>query len=124
MTRNRIHVCQLQALTDALTPILQAIRQTEYYTNPRFHASFAWALLDRHASGASSGAELGDMNCTPPSAALEADFPTIPHLPHDLVSILNAHHSVKLSSPKTGTFDVKEVTIKIGKEVYTWHLSG
>jgi hypothetical protein len=74
-------------------------------------------------SETSSGAEHGDTNCNPPSAALGADFPTIPHLPHDLVSILNTRHSVKLSS-KTGTFDIKEVTVKIGKEVYTWHLSG
>jgi len=59
-----------------------------------------------------------------PSPALQADFPTIAHLPHDLVSILNARHRVELSSPKTCTFDVKEVTVKIGKEVYTWSLSG
>jgi hypothetical protein len=121
-----------------LTPTLQAIRQKEFYSNPRFHASFAWALLDRHASKASSREDFGDEKSTSsestrtpsPGARLspepvpEADFPTISQLPPDLVSTLNARHSAKLSSSKTGTFDVNEITVKIGKEICTWRLSG
>lgn len=122
---------ELRALSDALTPTLQSIRQKEFYTNPRFHASFAWALLDRHASKASSeeGNEPENIRISSPASLSpepvpEADFPTISHLPHDLISTINDRHRAKLSAPKTGTFDVSEVTVKIGKEVCTWCLSG
>ncbi|ETW82096.1 hypothetical protein HETIRDRAFT_122905 [Heterobasidion irregulare TC 32-1] len=37
---------ELRALSDALSPLLRALRQKEYYDAPRFHASIAWALLD------------------------------------------------------------------------------
>jgi hypothetical protein len=35
---------QLAALAQALTPALHAIRQKEFYADPRFHSSIAWAL--------------------------------------------------------------------------------
>jgi U6 snRNA phosphodiesterase len=128
----------LQALSDSLTPTLQAIRQKEFYTNPRFHASFAWALLVKHPYMENPQEENGDVKFTSsesmrstspiaslsPEPVLEADFPTISHLPRDLVSTLNDRHSAKLSSLKTGTFDVNEISVKIGKEVSTWRLSG
>jgi len=118
-----------------LTPTLQAIRQKEFYTNPRFHASIGWALLDRQAHNASPQGEtqiaLSKSTPTPSTEASlssgplsRADFPIIPHLPYDLVSMLNDRHSAKLSSPKTGTFDVNEISVKIGKEICTWRLSG
>ncbi|KAJ7644305.1 hypothetical protein FB45DRAFT_1021081 [Roridomyces roridus] len=37
---------EFKCLADMLTPTLHAIRQQEFYSTPRFHASIAWALLD------------------------------------------------------------------------------
>lgn len=38
------------AMAAALAPILKTLRQKTFYADPRFHASFAWALLDQHQS--------------------------------------------------------------------------
>jgi hypothetical protein len=46
---------QLRAFSEALTPTLHSFRQKEFYTDPRFHASIAWALLDAKSDAASSG---------------------------------------------------------------------
>jgi len=47
---------ELRALSDALTPTLRLFRQKEFYADPRFHASIAWALLDaRTVDSSSSG---------------------------------------------------------------------
>jgi hypothetical protein len=131
-------IFQLRALSDSLTPTLQAIRQREFYTDPRFHASIAWALLDRGASKANSREQIGDMTVSSsestrapspgaswsPESGHEKDFPTIFHLPHDLVPTLNDRHSAALSSRTTSAFDVNALTMKIGKDVWTWRLSG
>ncbi|KAF8517395.1 hypothetical protein BU17DRAFT_91842 [Hysterangium stoloniferum] len=37
---------QLRQMTESITPTLRSLYQKEYYTEPRFHASIAWALLD------------------------------------------------------------------------------
>jgi U6 snRNA phosphodiesterase len=43
------------SLSDGIKPALHAILQREYYEKPRFHASIAWALLDKaNAEGAES----------------------------------------------------------------------
>jgi hypothetical protein len=114
-------------MSNALTPTLQAIRQKEFYSNPRFHASIAWALLDRPSS--TSKPEFVHDAPRPtspeghPEQVTEAEFPTIPHFPKELIPTLNNRHGIQLSSAKTGTFDVNEITVKIGKEVCTWKLS-
>jgi U6 snRNA phosphodiesterase len=48
---------QLRALSEALTPTLHSFRQKEFYTDPRFHASIAWALLDVKSNAVPSGAK-------------------------------------------------------------------
>ncbi|KIY68141.1 hypothetical protein CYLTODRAFT_421902 [Cylindrobasidium torrendii FP15055 ss-10] len=90
----------LARLATGLRPVLQQLRQKEYYDAPRFHASFGWALL----LGA-SGAE------------------TIDGLPFDLVSILAAQFQQKLVA-KQHTFEVDSVSVKIGKETTKWPLLG
>lgn len=97
---------QLRALADALTPTLAALRQQEYYTEPRFHASVGWALL-------------GSPN---PVDSPSKDFPTIPHFPVDLLNTLNDSFTTRLASKSTGTFDAIDVRVKIGKEVHKWTL--
>ena len=48
---------QLRALSDALTPTLHSFRQKEFYIDPRFHASIAWALLDTKPINLPSGSK-------------------------------------------------------------------
>ncbi|KAF7982875.1 hypothetical protein HWV62_25110 [Athelia sp. TMB] len=129
---------EFQALIEALTPALRAIRQREFYSDPRFHASIGWALLD---SCASSGVYLPS---DPPSAIRTSTpvnspseqpsvvspiptsptFPTIPHFPPTLVSSLVTKHSRQLTRPLVGAFEVGEVKVKIGREEYGWKMKG
>jgi len=129
---------ELRAISDALTPTLQAVRQKEFYSDPRFHASIAWALLDGVSSCQNPSLAIADVNSTLAEAnptvlhavsdslepAVEPEFPTIPHLPKDLISSLKDQYGAKLSSTKTGIYDVDAITVKIGKEINTWRLSG
>lgn len=141
---------QMSTLADSLTPALQAIRQQIYYVKPRFHASIGWALL--HAAGqrraaASASNELhSDSICTPSkNLPLEEQlerrdtlsltfsshttskstdvFPTIEGLPVDEVQRLNDRYGSQLSAPKLA-FDVQSITLKIGKDVFSWKLIG
>jgi len=126
-------------------PTLRLFRQQEYYDRPRFHASFAWALLkhageEQNAEPISAGAAESlteDVDLSPdilpgielqptspprPAARVPA-FPTIPRFPPTLVSSLNAELSSALVA-QLGGFDVSEIRIKIGKDVFTWRLGG
>ena len=147
----RLLCAQMLALADALTPALQAIRQQIYYVKPRFHASVGWALLHAAAAGqqqvaASASKELHcDSICTPsisspseeqpgrrdassvtlssqPSMSING-FPTIECLPADDIQRLNERYGSQLSAPKLA-FDVHSLTLKIGKDVYSWRLIG
>ncbi|KAG6909267.1 hypothetical protein DXG01_001329 [Tephrocybe rancida] len=128
---------ELRAMSDALTPTLKTIRQKEFYSDPRFHASIAWALLDYQnskstISDTSSTVAGGTLTNLPPTSVgdtsdesnIESAFSTIPSLPKDLVPALNGLFSARLSAVKTGTYDVETITVKIGKEAHTWRLSG
>lgn len=123
---------QLRALSDALTPALRSFRQQEYYEQPRFHASFAWVLLDRPAARDSSSTSqspepLESLSFTSlsgdPASEDPKSFPSIPRLPESIVPALNAELGPQLKG-LTGTFDVGEVRIRIGKDVSSWGLSG
>lgn len=117
-------------MCDALTPTLKAIRQKEFYTDPRFHSSIAWALLEANSERSSPNADSRDgsthLQCTMISSESEINlsYPTIPHLPKDLVPELNARFSERLSAAKTGVYEVETITVRIGKEPYTWSLLG
>ncbi|TFK70389.1 hypothetical protein BDN72DRAFT_870338 [Pluteus cervinus] len=97
---------ELRTLVDALKPTLRAIRQREFYDNPRFHASLAWALLDK------------------PSTSIPIERSTIPGLPKTLIPQLNESHGKRLSSIQIGTMDVEQINIKIGKDVTAWRFVG
>ncbi|KAF8158233.1 hypothetical protein B0H34DRAFT_797644 [Crassisporium funariophilum] len=130
---------ELRSLADALAPALRAIRQQEYYDKPRFHASIAWALLNRPKDTSNSSPVTSDSNCSPrapaedppvsssdftPGAMTPEPFPTISHLPCELITSLNECYSARLSSPRVGAFDVEEITMKIGKEICSFRLLG
>ncbi|KAI0062217.1 hypothetical protein BV25DRAFT_660240 [Artomyces pyxidatus] len=125
---------ELRGLSDSLSPKLREFRQKQYYEDPRFHASFAWALLD--ASDPSSRSRTDEAVPTitdaavpapvsgplqPQSASPAASFPTIPHFPPTLVPGLNAEFAHQPVS-KVGTFEVGELRIRIGQDVSGWSL--
>ncbi|EDR13734.1 uncharacterized protein LACBIDRAFT_309043 [Laccaria bicolor S238N-H82] len=121
---------ELQNLAEALSPALQGIRQKEYYTNPRFHASIAWAHLDR--PGNEDNLDL--VTASPSkSSKLEialdlgpegVELHSVPHLPNELLMALNERYCTRLASPKIGMFDVEKIHVKIGREVFSWFLEG
>ncbi|KAI0718424.1 hypothetical protein C8T65DRAFT_804065 [Cerioporus squamosus] len=109
----------LKELSDSLTPALRSIRQKEFYEQPRFHASLAWALLD---GSRPSGTTRSASEPTPP-VSIEPTFPTIPSFPPSLVSQLQKEFGRELASPVVGTFEAEEVCVRIGKDVRKWKLS-
>ncbi|EPQ54718.1 hypothetical protein GLOTRDRAFT_94143 [Gloeophyllum trabeum ATCC 11539] len=118
---------ELSKLSAALTPHLQLLRQKSFYSEPRFHASFAWALLssapvaDESHSAISTSRIEGHLQS--PSQNRDASaFPTIPALPVDLVPKLNSAFASQLASPHVGSFEVTEVCVKIGKVVSRFKL--
>ena len=117
---------QLRALSDTLTPTLLSFHQKEYYEQPRFHASFAWVLLDRPPQSETPepstflpiSPSLGD--CPSEDTRL---FPTVSRLPETVIPELNASLGSQLKGT-AGMFEVGEVRIRIGKDVFGWELSG
>ena len=124
---------QLKSLATALAPIIRQLRQQGYYENPRFHASIAWALLDRSSSIPSVGVEDAISATGSPGSVSQRStpgfdipnsFPTISHFPKDLISTLDERYSSALASTKVGLFDADSITVKIGKDMFTWNMSG
>lgn len=120
---------ELSALSDTITPTLLSFHQKEYYERPRFHASFAWVLLERPPQPTPSetlespapipvSPSLGDRPSE--DACL---FPTVPRLPETTIPALNAGPGSQLKG-SAGIFEVGEVRIRIGKDVFGWELSG
>ncbi|KZT36634.1 hypothetical protein SISSUDRAFT_931230 [Sistotremastrum suecicum HHB10207 ss-3] len=95
---------EFQDLVIALRPGLRAIHQKDFYTEPKFHASFAWTL----ALDVSNSEEVNSCTSTPPSYL------------EDLRSTFQERHATTLQT--TMTFDVKEIAARIGKDVYRWPL--
>jgi len=95
---------QLAALTGALTPALRAIKQSEFYPEPKFHVSIGWALLG----------EIGATEST-------EGFPTITELPQGVIEDLNRDFAARLRRP-SARLEAEEVCVKVGKRVFGWGL--
>ncbi|OSD02417.1 hypothetical protein PYCCODRAFT_1390116 [Trametes coccinea BRFM310] len=110
-------------LSERLTPTLRSIRQKEFYQDPRFHASIAWALLDGTARAVSQQVQGPEQGRDRPSTTerLE-DFPTIPGFPPSLIPQLRAEFSQQVVDPSVGRFEAEEVHVRIGKEISKWRL--
>ena len=113
---------QMCNLCEALSPALRSIRQQEYYTNPKFHASIGWALLHQARETRAM-----PKSPDPPGSAADSpkeettssqELPTISCFPQEMITALNKKY--KLSSLKDGIFPVEALTLKIGKETSTW----
>ncbi|RDX46438.1 hypothetical protein OH76DRAFT_1528851 [Lentinus brumalis] len=117
----------LKELSDGLTPLLRSIRQKEFYEQPRFHASIAWALLDDSRASAAPCSASESLarpeEDSTPSPAVESRFPTIASFPPSLVPQLQKEFGRELVSPVVGTFDAEEICVRIGREVRKWKLS-
>ena len=125
-----------------LTPALRAIRQKEFYEEPRFHTSIAWALLDgaKTPTASSHDSYTTSEVLRPPTstqdvptkvpaengpvlASTTSEFPTIPRLPPSLVPQLQEEFRDQLIQRGVGGFEAEEVHVRIGKEVSKWRLS-
>ena len=122
-------IAQLRALSDTLAPALLSFHQKEYYERPRFHASFAWVLLDRPPQPTPS--EMTEPPTPLPASPSLGDrssedkrlFPSVPCLPEMTIPAVNAGLGSELKG-SAGIFEVGEVRIRIGKDVFGWELSG
>ncbi|KAM5543749.1 hypothetical protein V8D89_002366 [Ganoderma adspersum] len=135
---------EFKSLVQELAPTLRAIRQKEFYDDPRFHVSIAWALLDGPevprpsltqndkpsespqpsvlSHDTPTGSQSPGNTATPTSSTSE--FPTIPCFPPSLVPQLQAEFCGELVRRGMGTFEAEEVHVRIGKEVSRWKLPG
>ena len=95
---------QLRRLTDALAPALRAIKQNEFYPEPKFHVSIGWALLGR--TGIDKSTEI---------------FPTIAELPQNVIEELNREFASQLHRP-SACVEAEAVCVKIGKDAFRWGL--
>ena len=131
---------KLVNLTQKLTPALRAIRQKEFYANPRFHASIAWALLDQKSTGtseipssqsetlkqtdgnqAATLVKLADSSLTPQDGL---KFHSISQFPPTLVPSLIDKYGPTLTRANVASFEVTEIKVKIGKWLGGWELRG
>ncbi|KAJ4478181.1 hypothetical protein J3R30DRAFT_3702918 [Lentinula aciculospora] len=130
---------ELKSLSDDLLPFLANLRQKEYYANPRFHSSIAWALLHvaspcpHHTITEPEPHPMTAENCPSlvlnvPSSTQASSYPNafrqIHHLPASLTATLNEQYGSSLSAKSCSAFDIDEICAKIGKDVFSWRLKG
>jgi len=122
------------------------MHQRDFYSQPRFHISIAWALLDPHTSvngdadaqgqhrtydgaisvegpsgnNSSSSGDIGNFNKEPHAEC----FPRIPRFPSELIPTLNLRFGARVSSAHTGGFGADTIAVKIGKDIFSWSLRG
>jgi len=95
---------ELKALANALAPALRAIKQNDFYCEPKFHVSIGWALLERNGVDKPTG-----------------DFLAIAELPRDVIEDLNREFASQLRK-LSARVEAEEVCVKIGKDVFRWRL--
>ncbi|KAJ7695718.1 U6 snRNA phosphodiesterase Usb1 [Mycena rosella] len=122
---------ELSTLTTLLTPALRAMRQHEYYAAPRFHASIGWALLGGRPNSTQGSASHMDPQSsirsesrTSSTALVLDEYPTITGFPPALLPALNSNYGSSLTGSTVKSFEMGEISIKIGKEVSRYRLNG
>ncbi|KAJ6466381.1 U6 snRNA phosphodiesterase Usb1 [Mycena sanguinolenta] len=125
---------ELTALTTSLTPTLRAIRQQEFYSSPRFHASIGWTLLGRRATSPQpsntnddqvpiSSTSIRSDSSNSSMTLIPNEYTKITEFPPTSLPTLNEQYGSSLAT-STKSFDISEIRIKIGKEVSCWRLNG
>ncbi|KAJ3739408.1 hypothetical protein DFH05DRAFT_1407242 [Lentinula detonsa] len=132
---------ELKSLSDGLLPFIANLRQKEYYAEPHFHASIAWALLRATPTCSKVVNERPDSrvsltvanllspvrNGSPSSTQVlpsTNDFEQILQLPASLTATLNEQYASRLSSKSWSAYDIRDLCVKIGKDVFSWRLQG
>ncbi|KAG1868989.1 hypothetical protein DFJ58DRAFT_714154 [Suillus subalutaceus] len=137
---------ELRDLLSALSPTLQSLRQRDFYSQPRFHVSIAWALLDPDTSvngdadtrrhprayeGVIAVEGTSDDNLTSNGDIGESNkhfqaecFPCVPHFPSELIPTLNRRFGARVSCAHIGGFEVDTIVVKIGKDIFSWPFQG
>ncbi|KIK68077.1 hypothetical protein GYMLUDRAFT_155394 [Collybiopsis luxurians FD-317 M1] len=103
---------ELKRLSDDLSPFLSNLRQKTYYTEPKFHASIAWALLHQ--------TETNDSLQQSQTSAL---FQTVTCLPDMLTALLNKQYAPAMSKSCCAS-DVQFLCARIGQDVFSWRCQG
>ncbi|KAI5835258.1 hypothetical protein K523DRAFT_291933 [Schizophyllum commune Tattone D] len=120
---------ELATMTAKLTPFLRSIRQQEYYSDPKYHASIGWALLSPKCATSTSavnGKNEATISAnaaeTPaiPATSTDLAFASLPAFPETLVDGLNSTYGSR--TVKVGLVEVGRVSVRIGKEVSSWAL--
>ena len=96
-------------------PILETVHLPVYHANPEFHTSFAWCLLPAGSSTLTSadeedGAGRSDTQDSPFTDAIVAE------LDSGFADTILAAHPV-------GGWTIRDVTLKVGKDISTIPLS-
>ncbi|KAG8928621.1 poly(U)-specific 3'-to-5' RNA exonuclease [Tulasnella sp. 419] len=126
---------ELKKLAEALSPQLRLFYQQSYYDAPRFHSSIAWALL-RPSNPASSNIFNGNsskmeevIDSESPPRSLEEEsqssntsFPSVTDIPRELITKLQESHGKDLQ--RLGRFKIRNICVRIGKDVKEWRLAG
>lgn len=119
---------ELRTISEALIPTLRAIRQKEFYSEPRFHASFGWALMSCPSTPVTRPTSEAT---TPEETSLsdelrsgnEDSFSTIERFPEELVPTLKREFGPTLLTPIVGIFEVDSLCVRIGKDINRWKLT-
>lgn len=120
---------QLRLMSESLIPILRRIRQKEFYTDPRFHASIGWALILQNptstaqAVAVAEGSPLASKVRNEANDTPDAQLPTVSSLPRELVTTLQKEFGTALLTRSIGRFSVESLCVKIGKDTTRWSLS-
>jgi U6 snRNA phosphodiesterase len=110
-------------MVEGMSPTLQSFRQKDYYSDPKFHASIAWALLTQSKPEvAAAQTPKIDSPSLDLLSSETTQFPTIRCIPEELAPRLNEEFIAELQSKSVGVCDVRKVNVKIGKEVSSWAL--
>lgn len=131
--KNEADDLQLERLLDqAIHPILSKLHLPLYHTNPQFHASFAWTLIDPvsahpasdspdfppSTSGAGPDADvsLDDAELSPSTS--EASTGETPFSPEVLAQLSEKFGKAILAAQPQGGWEVDHLELKLGKEVH------
>lgn len=126
----------MKRLSESLEPTLALLHQKGFYSEPRFHASIAWALLAPKSGGSRGELESSVQGPEPKAASTcafasttgaplietPAEHTAITSFPASMLPEVDSHFACTLSKSKVGVFEAEDVCVKIGKEVFSWGL--
>ena len=94
-------------------PLLQSLHMPLYHSNPEYHASFAWCLIDQTDQTSKDGSAVDE------SDGFEESSDQVP-IPHEVLAQVNEEYrDVFLRSQPREGWSISDVELKIGKDVQT-----